>query len=673
MTRYQAKILHVNNVNQPDDYDPSLGIFPSANFVTARDNKGQVLSRYGDLNWNRTPYDPNNRRCNISFQFWRHGELTEQRQLLLDEIRWLMFIVIYLFPSPLTNGGIGHYICLFRSLARFAELHSMTVRNILTDPNLLTEAASGSRIAICRNLLQNIDKLGPKLSGYEINLIALTEDMKARVTQYRSGLKQTVPIPSLIYTKILSALSDEIHEIKENIGNILLLAKAYHADPLIGFCRAAQVTNAAKFGIILENYQLDFFELVEKYNLSKFWQKHSLTEDGTSIRQLLNRAQRVAALQIQAFTGMRGDEVDTLPYYCLEEQKRYGDDRIHYIVTGSVTKNKNGLVRKVQWVTSSSGMHAIRLAQKIASVIYEINGMKIRRLVNNDKPSYLFISTNWLGNVRAKETPHQWDFKKQLGLAKDLKFNIEKVDLEELLSIDPHRQWESEPEFQIGQPWPLKRHQLRRSLALYAHASGLVSLPSLKRQLQHITEEMTLYYSRGSLFANKFLNETSDDHFGVEYRATKSISHGLAYLANVLLRDQNKLFGPHVLFNHLHHSDGLGNVLINRDQTIKAVGRGLYTYKPTPIGGCANPKKCEIVGISVLHTGCMTDQCKHFIGDTDKTKRVIEIKTLQVRRLRQSKPESFEYRVENAELLALENGLAEAKLYQKKRMSRNGQ
>ncbi len=70
---------------------------------------------------------------------------------------------------------------------------------------------------------------------------------------------------------------------------------------------------------------------------------------------------------------------------------------------------------------------------------------------------------------------------------------IEEEDIKELEDIDPFRAWHTEPEFAIGKRWPLTTHQLRRSLAVYANASGLVRLSSLRRQLQHITREMSLY------------------------------------------------------------------------------------------------------------------------------------------------------------------------------------
>ena len=89
--------------------------------------------------------------------------------------------------------------------------------------------------------------------------------------------------------------------------------------------------------------------------------------------------------------------------------------------------------------------------------------------------------------------------------------------------IDPHRAWRSEPRFQLGVPWTLTSHQLRRSLALYAQRSGLVSLPSLRRQLQHITEEMSRYYARGSAFANNIIGDNKH-HFGHDWQDAQPVS-----------------------------------------------------------------------------------------------------------------------------------------------------
>ncbi len=100
-------------------------------------------------------------------------------------------------------------------------------------------------------------------------------------------------------------------------------------------------------------------------------------------------------------------------------------------------------------------------------------------------------------------------------LRKRLEPIIEDADIRELEHIDPHRAWRSEEKFHLGKPWLFTSHQLRRSLALYAQRPGFVSLPSLRRQLQHITNEMSRYYAKGSSFAENFIGDDKE-HFGLE-------------------------------------------------------------------------------------------------------------------------------------------------------------
>ena len=67
---------------------------------------------------------------------------------------------------------------------------------------------------------------------------------------------------------------------------------------------------------------------------------------------------------------------------------------------------------------------------------------------------------------------------------------------------------------------------------MYAHRSGLVTLPTLKRQLQHITQEMSMYYARGSAFAKGFI-DTDKTHFAKEWAEAQGLS---GYLPTVRVR-----------------------------------------------------------------------------------------------------------------------------------------
>lgn len=145
-------------------------------------------------------------------------------------------------------------------------------------------------------------------------------------------------------------------------------------------------------------------------------------------------------------------------------------------------------------------------------------------------------------------------------------------DICELEHIDSYRAWRAEERFAVGRPWPLTTHQFRRSLALYASRSGFVTIPSLRRQLQHITEEMSRYYSTGSAYALD-LFEGQRGHFSEECQKTQPESAALAYVQNVMLADV-RLFGGHGTWVEAHGKTTGILTLEDRDKTVNHFKKG---------------------------------------------------------------------------------------------------
>ena len=233
--------------------------------------------------------------------------------------------------------------------------------------------------------------------------------------------------------------------------------------------------------------------------------------------------------------------------------------------------------------------------------------------------------------------------------------SIQEADLRELESIDPHRAWREEEAFKVGKRWKFTTHQLRRSLALYAQRSGLVSLPSLRRQLQHITEAMSRYYARGSSYAEDFIGDDKE-HFGRDWQetqpesaglsGTQRDSAGLSFILNVLLTD-DKLFGAHVHWVKHRLKSPEGIILIDRETTKARFNKGEMAYRETLIGGCASTTSCDKPAINYLNVDCIRDNCSKLVGNVPRLERVIWAQQRMVSTL---DPESIEYRTERADL-----------------------
>lgn len=667
MTTFQARIDLLPGSSAPDEYTPSKVRTPPDDFVVTRNKDGTALSHYGDLKWDRTPYDPESKEHSIYFKFWDEGDLTPKRDQLVRELRWLMFILIYLRPgASLSTGSLNGYLDACKAIARFCEFRSLRIQQVLADPILLPAsiqnfAHQAKRITPIITLLQ---RLGPDMVGFDVVNNRAVKELEKISAAWRADLKQHPPIPTRLYSLILSAIAQELDEFEQVADRVLALYIECAEDPLVGRCKQNQWKTRKKKNLKDEQLHPLFPDLLRKYDLEEFWLKRGYGKSINGLSVALIEILVASSLQIQAFTGMRINEVNSLPYSCLDEVRRGEDGSVHYIVSGRVTKLSHGKIKRVQWVTSESGRRAIRIAQRISLAIYQARGQSPEKSKTRINCYYLFISPGYgLGwEQSASNAPANIAISKPslTNLRLRLQPIIQEEDLLELERIDPHRTWRTEELFQIGTPWRLTTHQMRRSLALYAQRSGLVSLPTLKRQLQHITQEMALYYARGSAFAKNFIGDVHElTHFGEEWQATQPISQFLSYAHHVLLADQTDLFGVHPLWVKTHLTNDEGIVVFDRAKTMKQFQKGELAYNATPIGGCANPGPCDKNPVSYLHAECLKEHCKHMVGNKKKLERVILAQTNMVRRVEKDDPDSPEYRLEKANLNAFKETLEE--------------
>lgn len=662
MSAFQAKISSLPDVNAPDAYIPTEGRIPSDSFVVSRNRDGSLLSLYGDSSWDWTPYATDGRTIKFNFHFRSSGKLTQQRNKLAGEMRWLMFVLIFLRPGHgLSNKSLKSYLSLLTFMARFCELRSLSSYGLLADPALLGEcmAGNGGYANLVIALIHLLRHLGADVVGFDVVNTEGLRNLDGIANKYALTLKQHPPIPTRLYSSMLSTLSQELAQFWAVADRVLNLLQACVDDPLTGKHHSKQLQGRRELGLDKQTWRPSFGDLLREYGLESYWAGRGCTRSILGLETVLTGMMVTSAIAIQAFTGMRACEVGTLPFYCLEELKRDEDDSIHYIVKGCITKHAHGKIKRVQWVTSETGCTAIRLAQRISMTIYKALGKIPEETHTRINDFYLFITPRILFRpshirhapaiVLLECSPH---------LRTKLQIDIQDEDLLELEQIDPHRAWRSEEAFQAGHPWTLTSHQLRRSLALYAQRSGLVSLPSLKRQLQHITQEMSLYYCRGSAFAINFIdNGHGESHFGKEWQATQPASQFFSYVAHVLLTDET-LFGahPHWIKNRLGDADGV--VVFDRGITLRRFQKGELAYRETILGGCVKVGDCDKNPLDILHVGCLTSHCKNLVGNKKKLERVVAAQTHLVDKLSKTDPTSTGYRYEHSNLITLKTTLA---------------
>jgi hypothetical protein len=171
-----------------------------------------------------------------------------------------------------------------------------------------------------------------------------------------------------------------------------------------------------------------------------------------------------------------------------------------------------------------------------------------------------------------------------------------------------------------------------------------VTLPTLKRQLQHITQEMSRYYARGSAFAKDFI-DTDRTHFAKEWAEAQHLSAYLAYAGQVLFSDE-RLFGGHAAWVQSRAVQASPVSVYSREQTVRMFGKGELAYRETVLGGCVSVEPCKSTPLDWMRLDCLESNCRNLVVVPSKLQRVIKAQQVTVAKLRAVDEASVEYRIE---------------------------
>ncbi len=655
----EAKLLMPQGASSPDTYDSQDSELPRANFVVSRTTDGEVISRYGDIVWDFTVYNHKGQPSCLFFSYWDQGGISPERERLINEIKHIFFILIWLRDrQPLSIGTLQNYLSVIRIVAKFAELRNITLKAVISNNSyfldFIRSQSSGWLVETLTSLLRLLIKNEHKKFAIKTVNLEIIRSLQKQNNQYRDSLNQTAPIPTRIYSEILSNLLNYLDEWQQVETELMeLIHSCYNSK------KATIKTNSYNW----KTYNRLYNSIIN--NASSKLKNYVITKRGNitikAIVSLVTDVQCVCKLVIHAFSGMRDEEAQSLPYHCIEEVISNGQK--HFLICGITTKLNHGIAKLTKWVTSKEGYKAILIAQRIASSIYAIHNDKPKGTSDEIFTYPLFISTTYFGFSRKviEETTTKYRIGTLWSKRDIYKLlpRIEEEDLKELEQIDPHRAWRNEEDFQIGEYWHLKSHQLRRSLALYAQKSGLVSLPTLRRQLQHITNEMSSYYAKGSAFAKQLINDDKN-HFANEWQQTQTESAALSYIFNVLMSN-TILHGGHVHWVDNRLKDKEGVIITDRKQTLQRFKNGEISYKETIVGGCTKVGLCNQAATNWLQINCLKENCRHLIVSLPKLKRVIIAQEKMIELLDIT---TLEYRTELSHLKVLKE--TECKIVQLK-------
>lgn len=604
---------------------PGSAAFPSffpADMPVSYDTVGHVASRFGYPSWNLGSMSTDGTSARTLHFYGADGVLaSDLLRLIREQHKALMWLHMDAGKTRAwvtlrnTNGALTAW-------CKKAAEKGIDLYTLLTNPEWVTEGSQDMNkgyvdltSAALKTLWRHRQQLG---APADLQLQKLRDALNKEAMS-RPETRQTPLIPSRVYCAILAALDERMSLVKDEID---MLLDAYARDQAASRdaptnanpaqrkrFRAKALANAA------ENMSSLGYVQQKSNTLTQF------------ITGRLVEHQLVLMLVVAAYTGMRSGEVSILPREdVLVEFEHLGST--HYELQGSTHKLHKGVKRPTTWITSHQGARAVRLAQRIAQVIEQPHSEPPKA----GQQALLFPSTmNPYKSMSGSSI-----YRSLTSLREVLCPVIEQMDIEELDRLELARGW-ARDDIEVGKRWPLAFHQLRRSLAVYAHRSGMVSLPALKAQLQHITQEMTSYYADGF---SRAVNLVFDkQHFSHEWQAAKAESSYFAYALGVLFSDDNlRGRGAQRMANTVESR--------SRQDTLRLFEENKLAYRETPLGGCVATEDCKTEPLEPIPYHCLETNCVNMVVFGKRLEHVIRFQEMAVATLKREDGASVELRLE---------------------------
>lgn len=597
--------------------------------VVSRDALGRPVSYYGDNSWNYSSLSTDGTSGATLFFFTTDATVDPRLVAVIHEQHKALMWLHIDAGKMRALGTIRHSNYVVGAWCQKACFMGVDLFRLLSNPQWVSEGlkvlntayvsyTSSLITTLCRNR-------GVLRIEDQIPLQRLKEVIGAELKD-RDEYKQTPLIPSRIYCAILAGLISWLNKIERDLDELL---DAYRQSMTAsrdarndGSPMQRSWFRAKALAKVVKRMRLFGYDPVSDKALDQF------------IVGQINLYQSALMHTIAAFTGMRLGEVRILP---LQDVLEIFKDRgsIHYEIKGYTHKLNKGVKTRTSWITSQEGHRAVILAQRIGTAIFEeVGGQPLA-----GQQALLFPSTENPFRSKNNDTIGRY----QTRLVESICPVITQEDINELNRLELDRGWQRDG-IEVGNRWPLTFHQLRRSLSVYAHRSGMVSLPALKAQLQHITDEMRAYYADGYSRAVNLVYDK--DHFSHEWNAAKAESSFFGFAMGLLFSDED-LLGQ--------GAERMVRTVSNRprQETLQLFKDGKLAYCETVLGGCASTEECKKQPLEPIPFECLETDCVNQVVLPKRLDHVIRSQETVVAMLERDEPGSVEHRLEANNLRVL--------------------
>lgn len=603
--------------------------------------KDKVLSYYGDNIWDLSPYSKEKTIINFN------SILTPS---LIIEAKRLTFLYMSYGEGRLKSTPSGRTVAIkyqtINNICLYAYERGKTLKDIFSDKKLLrmfivkVMHELTSTAGTLKTILELLKGISYERSGFIYESNKLNEKLLASIDKkYKDSLEQTLMIPVSIYLFSAKARWEHITFIEQHLNNLV----SFHEKLILNQEFAKKSIYDVRKG---DKKKFVSWEVaVNEFKLKKLFSKYNVYSR-KNFSNFIVKIQGTCRHLIHQYTGMRDNECRNLRNDCWRERdyklptRIFGyESKIHGINTPQVWITHPEIKRVINILNSiTKPMHKAYCPELINPPLMIRSGF----LRNMAKGNFYeeIIPDNSLDELPFDET----------------KIKITKVHIEEeLKAIEPTRDFTNHEWIKEGALWEFKSHQYRRSLAIYAQGSGLVSLYAIREQFGHLLTSMAEYYGNGNKNAKKLDGRTNEkEHISNYMKQIKPTVSALSFLKNVVL-SKSMNFGSDGTYLEKNivtkTQEDREIAILKSPELIKKFKNGILHYQETAMGGCTTPYPCENFLLPDFFIYCKS--CEYSIHKIEKIERLALKQYEYVMKLEKKSTNSIEYRTSLKKLNAI--------------------
>jgi hypothetical protein len=649
----------------PDGIKEFEKIIPD-DFVISRTRDNKVLSLYKDDVWDFSSYTSFNNKLRFATHY--DGCPSELDLILTQESKLIMFMLIYDPQSEFRNNKMGTFHSLLSGLRKIVDLCRLlrisisesegsqkfqdTFLNSVFNSSLYKNKAARP----VRQLLNALKLLSVTNEGAKRIIPSLIVSEKNRSSVMALLIKEhivadrksypTPLIPSRIFANLLDGLDNSIKKVEPHVDSIVRFFEDINdihnyqlfSGDVHEYSRHVQRLkqhpfnkgeDAIRFKNIPVSERSSYLEAIKQYGLYDLITEFNKDPNDYQIFKALTKTWILMILiLVECYTGMRAHEISVMDLDSYQEHDVDGFGIVSVIESYTSKVNQDNYSERTPWATSPHVQKYLQIAKKLVEarwyqnrstkfptdlrsipILYSSYISEARNHEHYEYPSAYFRFSK--AEVERMLTDNKYDIR------------IRDSDIEELMAYDAFQNWDKRSEFNIGEIWPLASHQIRKSVAVYASRSRIVSLPSLANQYKHLSENMTSMYAHNSAFARNFVDQADDrDSYSVFdlFLEAKKFNETIELHDEVLSSNHRLSGGKGVHIQLAKDKEKVPVWLKDFDETLKKVDSGEISYVSTSVGGCMRIGMCDSYGVADI-LPCVFE-CEYSVIGADGGKKL---------------------------------------------------